>query len=335
MRPVKNIIIRLPNWLGDLVMSTAFVKAVQQQYPLARIDLITKKGIDFLLDYFPTHEQRFIFDKSIYKGVTGAWSYGRMLRKQKRYDLFFSLPDSMSSAIMAKASGARKIIGFKKELRSVLLTHAYTKRSELHRVEEYVNLLEQFTKSTIPVPPVELLHLQGERKNKIVININSEAISRRLPVSKAISIINTVRKTVPGEILLIGSPKEKEFVDTVYAALDDKRAIQNVAGHTSLPQLLQHFATSAVVLTTDSGPAHVSNALQTHTIVLFGAGNEINTAPYNKDKRTIIRLGKLSCEPCVSNTCKRYGVPECLLQLDENIIAEKIVQHLKNPENVT
>jgi lipopolysaccharide heptosyltransferase II len=334
MHPIKNIIIRLPNWLGDLVMSTAFVKAVQQQYPLACIDLITKKGIDFLLDYFPAHGERFVFDKSVYKGVSGAWSYGRLLRKQKRYDLFFSLPDSMSSAIMAKASGAKKIVGFKKELRNVLLTHAYTKRSQLHRVEEYVNLLEQFTRSTIPVPAVELVQPVGERNDTIIVNINSEAVSRRLPVSKAISIINAVRKAVPREIVLVGSPKEKVFVDTVYNSLEDKTGIQNIAGQTNLPQLIQLFGSCSVVLTTDSGPAHVSNALLTHTIVLFGAGNENNTAPYNKDKRTIIRLGKLSCEPCLSNTCKRFGVPECLLQLDENLVAQTIVQLLKTLQNV-
>ena len=321
MHPVKNIIIRLPNWLGDLVMSTAFVKAVQVEYPHAVIDLITKKGIDLLLDYFPPHVQRFVFDKSANKGISGAWSYGRWLRKQKKYDLFFCLPDSMSSAIMAKATGAKKIVGFKKELRSALLTHSYTRQKNLHRVEEYINLLQQFTKKNIDVPAVELLQQKKDRKNSVVININSEASSRRLPFSKAVSIINTIRQSISSEIILVGSVKEKEMVDDVYNALINKTAVQNVAGKTSLQQLIELLGTSTVVLTTDSGPAHVSNALHTHTVVLFGAGNENNTAPYNKNNRTIIRLGKLNCEPCTSNTCKLYGVPECLLQLDEIKIA--------------
>lgn len=50
-----NILIRLPNWLGDMVMSTAFVQAVKNEYPAATVDVIAKKGIDFLLDYFPEH----------------------------------------------------------------------------------------------------------------------------------------------------------------------------------------------------------------------------------------------------------------------------------------
>ena len=91
---------------------------------------------------------------------------------------------------------------------------------------------------------------------------------------------------------------------------------------------MQLFARSTAVLTTDSGPAHVANALGVHTVVLFGAGNENNTAPYNKNSLTIIRLGQLPCEPCVSNTCKLYGVPQCLARLDENIIVAAVTNAL-------
>jgi hypothetical protein len=46
-----HILIRLPNWLGDLVMSTAFVRALSQAMPEATIDVIVKKGIDEVVDY--------------------------------------------------------------------------------------------------------------------------------------------------------------------------------------------------------------------------------------------------------------------------------------------
>ncbi|MEP6711297.1 MAG: glycosyltransferase family 9 protein [Ferruginibacter sp.] len=324
MQPPKKILIRLPNWLGDMVMSTSFVKALAIQFPGATIDLIAKKGIDFLAAYFPPHHQVFIFDKSVHKGIKGAWQFGRSIRRQKEYDLFFCLPDSFSSALIAKATGAKKTIGFKKELRSVLLSHSYTKPGNLHRVEEYINLLSQFLKTQIDVPPVQLLHGRYEKKKGVVININSEASSRRLPVVKAISIIDSIRKNITEEIILVGSPKEKNFVEEVYNSLADKTGIFNIAGQTALPELLNVFAENLLLLTTDSGPAHVANALGTPTIVLFGAGNEFNTAPYNKVNSSIIRLGKLPCEPCLSNTCKLYGVPECLLQLDESLITQKV-----------
>jgi lipopolysaccharide heptosyltransferase II len=319
-----NIIIRLPNWLGDMVMSTAFVQAVKNEYPTATVDLIAKKGIDFLLDYFPAHGQAFIFSKEEYKGLGGLRKFGKMIAAQKKYDLFFCLPDSFSSAMMAHATAATQRVGFKKELRAVFLTNTYTKRIGLHRVEEYVDLLRQFNKKEVAVPPVQLKANGVAKGNAVVININSEAVSRRLPATKAISIIAAVRNAIPNEIILVGSNKEADFVNEVFNALPDKSKITNKAGKTNLPELLQLFAGSAAVLTTDSGPAHVANALGVHTIVLFGAGNENNTAPYNKDNRTIIRLGQLACEPCVSNTCKIYGVPQCLVRLEENLITASV-----------
>jgi heptosyltransferase II len=319
-----NILIRLPNWLGDMVMSTAFVQAVKNEYPHAIIDLIAKKGIDFLLDYFPAHGQRFIFFKDEYKGVNGAWKFGKIIAAQKKYDIFFCLPDSLSSAFMGKSVAAKKRVGFKKELRSVLLTHAYTKSKNLHRVEEYVDLLKQFTKKEVNLPLVKLLLPPAKKTDAITININSEAASRRLPKEKAISIIDTLRSKISNPIVLVGSNKEAAFVAEVFSALPNKTNISSKAGKTSLLELMQLFAGSAAVLTTDSGPAHVANALGVQTIVLFGAGNENNTAPYNKNNRNIIRLGQLPCEPCVSNTCKLYGVPQCLARLDENIIVQVV-----------
>jgi lipopolysaccharide heptosyltransferase II len=324
-----NILIRLPNWLGDMVMSTAFVQAVKNEYPHAAIDLVAKKGIDFLLDYFPAHEKRFIFSKEEYKGIGGAWNFGNMISAQKKYDIFFCLPDSFSSAIMGRAIAARQRVGFKKELRSVFLTHSYTKQKDLHRVEEYVDLLKQFAKKEISIPAVKLQLPAAEKTNAVIININSEAVSRRLPKEKAFSIIASVRNKITNDIILVGSNKEASFVEEVFNALPDKTSISSKAGKTSLPQLMQLFATSAAVLTTDSGPAHVANALGVQTIVLFGAGNENNTAPYNKNNRSIIRLGQLNCEPCVSNTCKLYGVPQCLVRLDENIIVQAVTDVLK------
>ncbi|MCP9750782.1 glycosyltransferase family 9 protein [Ferruginibacter sp. HRS2-29] len=323
-----NILIRLPNWLGDMVMSTAFVHAVKEAYPGATIDLIAKKGVDFLLDYFPDHGHRYIFSKDEYKGLSGALKFGKKIKARKRYDIFFCLPDSFSSAMMAYASGAKKRAGFKNEIRSLLLTDTFTRKKDTHRVEEYVNLLQQYLKKDITIPEVRLENNATQIKNSLLININSEAASRRLPVAKAISMIQTLREKLPQDFVLLGSPKEKTFVDEVYEGLASKKGIRNMAGKTTLPQLIETIAGIPVMLTTDSGPAHVANALGTHSIVLFGAGNENNTAPYNKKDRTIIRLGELGCEPCTKNTCKLYDQPKCLTLLDDNFIAQQVEEVL-------
>ena len=329
MPPPRHILIRLPNWLGDMVMATAFVEAVIQQYPEAQIDLIVKKGLDFLLDYFPPHNRRIIFEKNSHKGLYKTWRFGTALKAQTPYDICFSLPDSLSSAIMARASGAKQTVSFKKEWQGLLLSNVYKRPGGLHRVEEYINLLSQFECRSITVPPVALIHPLLPRQERLVININSEASSRRLPAEKAISLIAAMRRQTTYEMLLVGSAKEKSFVDRVYQALPNKTNIINASATTTLPQLITLLSASSLLLTTDSGPAHVGNAVGIHTIVLFGAGNEANTGPYNKENRTIVRLGKLPCEPCTNNVCKVYGKPECLLQLNETLICDLVNNHIK------
>jgi heptosyltransferase II len=321
-----KILVRLPNWLGDMVMAVGFMQQLQQQFPSAAISVIAKKGIHQLLPFFPATQHQFIFDKMKYKGIAGALLFGREIRKQEHFDLFFCLPDSFSSAVMGWASGAKKRIGYKKELRSFLFTHSYTKPSEVHRVDVYNALLEKYTGTKIPGSPIQLHHT-FPKEDYIVVNINSEASSRRLTEQKAVELLTLLGQAVWQKIILIGAPKEVPFVHGVLKKLPHMH-IESRAGKTDLPQLAQLLASAKLLLSTDSGPAHLANALGTYTLVLFGAGNERETAPYNSELRTIIRLGQLSCEPCEKNICVRYDTPQCLERLDSMQIVEEVMMQL-------
>ena len=313
-------------------MSVAFVHELQQLYPDSRISVIAKKGIHDILTYFPALEHQFIFSKEEYKGFAGLLRFGRMIKQKQRFDLFFSLPDSFSSALIGFTSGAKKRVGYKKELRSLLLTHAYARPTGMHRVQEYLYLLTAFAGHKSLHQEVRLVH-SFSKKNFIVVNINSEASSRRLTVSKAVEEISALRSLISMPIYLIGAPREKAFVDNVFAQLSTKENINNIAGQTPLPALIELLASAQLLLSTDSGPAHLANALGTKTVVLFGAGNENNTAPFNAAWNSVIRLGQLSCEPCLKNTCARYEVPQCLQQLDSNQIARRVKAQLETNEN--
>ena len=323
-----HILIRLPNWLGDMIMSIALVKEVQIQYPDARISVIAKKGLHPLLEFFPPLHRHYVFSKSEYKGLGGAWKFGKMIRREIKPDLFICLPDSFSSAFMAFATGAKQRIGYKKELRSMLMTHTYARKPSRHRVEDYLNLFVQFTGKPYDAPQVTLEPPPVLPGDFIIVNVNSEAESRRLPLPKAISLINTLRKATDRPIKLIGGPSDKNFVDQVMAGLESDRNISNLAGATSLQVLVGMMQQAAAVLSTDSGPAHVANSVETPLVVLFGAGNEHNTGPWNKQKATVIRLGKLPCEPCVNNVCKVYGTPKCLEDLSDQLIVDTLLSKM-------
>jgi len=330
-----KILIRLPNWLGDVVMSTAFVAAVKEYYPAAEIHVIIKKelsGIAELISGITIYP----FSKQEYKALSGVYRFGKSLRSEK-FDLFFNLPASLSSLVLGWATGVKKRIGFAKEGGVFLLSNAYKMPGELHRVDQYLYLLEQFTSKAVAERQVRInIYLENEPAHNIVmVNFNSEATSRRMPEEKAKRLLSVLAEAFPDvQFGLIGSPKEKPYVDSLIPVdnirPDGYARFLNYAGKTNLPQLAGYMANATAILTTDSGPAHLANAVGRPTVVLFGAGDEHNTAPYNKENLTIIRAGKLACEPCVRNTCKLYGVPKCMELLDELQIINALSVYLRH-----
>jgi len=311
-----KILIRLPNWLGDVVMSAAFVASVKQFYPEAIVDVIIKKELSSIASLIPGLHTVHPFSKKEYNGLSGVYRFGKALKSEK-YDVFFNLP---SSLVMGWAAGAKKRVGFAKEGGFFLLTNVYKKPLNVHRVDEYISLLEQFTGKKVSERHVKLIINKPSQVNnkRVLINFNSEAESRRMPLDKAKTIINSLtNRFVNATFAFVGSPQEFAFVEQVIDGAENNDRIENFAGKTDLAGLSNLMAVSAAILTTDSGPAHLANSLGTPTIVLFGAGNEHNTAPYNKQNLSVIRYGKLNCEPCVKNTCKLYGIPKCMQLLDE------------------
>lgn len=311
-----------------MVMSTGFINALRKEYPASNIDVIVKKGLEPLTDFIPVINSRYVFDRNEYKGLGGAYRFGRSIRKEKKYDLFFCLPDSFSSAVMGWATGAKQRIGFRKELRSVFLTCSFNRPEKIHRVEEYVSLLTLFTGK----PSSTAVGLEREtvvQESRFILNFNSEAVSRRMPVAKGAAILKELIRTYPGdEVVCIGGVKEKLHIDSIIEEAGRPTQVVNMAGQTkNVGELARLIATGKAMLTTDSGPAHVANALGIPSVVLFGAGNENNTSPYNKDGVSVIRLGKLPCEPCVKNRCI-YGLPKCLELLDEQVIIKTLGKYL-------
>ena len=324
-----NILVRMPNWLGDMVMATAFLKELRKLEPEATIDVIVKKEIAGLADMIEGINDVFPFSKTEHPGLGGAISFGKLLKKAKKYDVFFSLPNSFSAAAMGYAAGIKNRVGYSKELRTVWLNRSYTQPKTGHRAEKYAHLLGQYYKVVPTNLQVNLntepLAIEGTDNNKktIILNFNSEAKAHRMPVDKAVSIIITLMENIDANYVLIGAPKEKVFVDSIHALLPNPDKIINLAGATNLLDLAGNLKAADLVISTDSGPGHLSNALGTPTISYIGAGDENETIPYNRQNADMVKTTGLDCMPCVKNECKLYGIPKCLTQLDEMEIVTK------------
>lgn len=102
-------------------------------------------------------------------------------------------------------------------------------------------------------------------------------------------------------IIFIGSREEKGYVDTLVAAIKREQPnarIANLAGLTSLVELLDLFHLVELFITNDSGPAHLAALTRVKTITLFGPETPELYAPMN-DNSTCLYLG-LDCQPCIT-----------------------------------
>jgi heptosyltransferase-2 len=116
-RPPGRIVVRAPNWLGDLMMATGTLRAILDRWPDAAVDLIVRAGHESLP--LPHRGRIFPFDA----GKTSAGAFGAALAGSA-YGRFYVLPPSFSSAWMAFRSGIRERVGYRDQFRGLLLRPA-------------------------------------------------------------------------------------------------------------------------------------------------------------------------------------------------------------------
>ena len=330
---LHRILVRTPNWLGDAVMSSGFFHAAASCLSGTAIDALTPAPLQSLFNLMPSVSRCIPFNRPELRNPAGLLKFIRGIRNSGRYDAYFCLPDSFSSALTGFLTRTPKRIGYQGQCRSPLFTHSLSKPTNRHRVEEYTMLLRVLDCENAVEPRVFLDTSRLENKNLpshllddaplIIYNGNSEARSRRIPEEKSRDVVSMLLTAFPSaRIVLTGTLADTAYNQRIQSEKNLAR-ISDFSGKTSLPALCALVCRATVVVSTDSGLAHLANAMDVPTVVVFGAGDDVNTAPYNASHRKIIRAMSTACSRCVSNTC-RYGRPRCLEELDPGCISQAI-----------
>jgi heptosyltransferase II len=327
-----QILVRAPNWLGDIVMSAGFFLKLAETFPLARTDVVVAEAFADVVRLFPGVDAVHPFSKKQFAGPLGLFRYAREKLGADAYDIFFCLPDSFSSALMGWLSGSRKRIGYRNDFRSPLLSHAYPKPDGLHRAEEYAFLLRDYAADPLQRLTVRIewpkagkpLAVGGaDHRFQILLHPNSEAPSRRLPLKKAVDLVNALIDRYDCRILFSGTDHDRLHVHNLRQRLRQPQNTTDLTGRTSILELAQIMDTVDLVISTDSGPAHLANSMGARLIVLWGPADVRKTAPYERNGLSIVQAPPLACQPCGKNKC-RNGSLNCLMQLDMQTILGQV-----------
>jgi len=137
----------------------------------------------------------------------------------------------------------------------------------------------------------------------VVVNPNAGdmALERRWPTNHVTALLTDLTARCSVNVVLIGSPVERAYVESLVAESGLGSRVISLAGETGIAELVALFAHAAVVVTNDSGPMHIAAAVGASTVALFGPETPTLYSPLRsaREQRHIVHHQKLACSPCM------------------------------------
>jgi heptosyltransferase II len=277
--------IRLPNWLGDIVMALPLIKVLREGRPDAQITLICQPHFRPLLELFNIADNFKTLPK---KGTFGY--YLKIFQWRHQYpDLHILFTNSLRGDLESFLIGAPQRFGLEHPKKSrKFLTHTYKPPTEIlnrlnstHQIQLWEKMFRHFgLRSEISANTFALPQTQRKTSKIGFIPGSSNNPSKCWPVDQWIDLGTSLLKKDPElEIHLYGTHEDIEKTNAIKNALPRDR-VYGKAGSTDLPQLAKELATCSVAIGNDTGGMHLANALGTPVAVLCGPTNPLITGPF-------------------------------------------------------
>ncbi|WP_414706877.1 glycosyltransferase family 9 protein [Rudaea sp.] len=278
--------------LGDVTHVVPIIRALQAQAPDTQLTWIIGKLEHKLVGDLPGVEF-LIFDKG--KGWRGLHELRAQLA-QRRFDALLHMQVALRANLVSAFVRAPLRIGYDparaKDLHGLFVNRRIAARSGEHVLDAMASFLEPLgLKQTevrwdIPIPDAAAefaeRHLPGGPKTLLVSPCSSHVVRNWLPERYATVMDHAA--TQGWRVVLCGGPGafEREFGDAIATKCRSKPL--DLIGKDTLKQFLALCRRSQLVLTPDSGPMHMANAVGAKVLGLHAASNPNRSGPYS-DRR--------------------------------------------------
>lgn len=317
---IKRVVVRGTNWVGDSLMTIPALRALRRVLPDSHITLVIRPGAKGIFSEAEFIDELLVYDRK------NAFSVVPQVREWKRrgFDLAVLFQNAFEAALIPFLAGIPLRFGYATESRQALLTHPLPLpewRDSRHEVFYYLYLitaLEQmlFGHSTVceaepdasiqvsearKQEAAELLRGFGVTEEDAVVaicpgSINSRA--KRWPAEAYASLADRLIES-KRRVLLIGSKDETDVSEDVTRRMRQQPVV--LTGKTTLDQITAVLDRADLIVTNDTGPAHIGAALGRPTIVIFGPTNPLTTRPFVPEA-TVLRHPP-DCAPCMLRDC--------------------------------
>lgn len=304
MNPKKIMLFKI-GALGDVLMTTPFVRQLRKAFPRAEIVYYVGKYAADVLQGNKNIDRVEIFDQNIFykKNAIRALSLRNKIRKE-RFDVAFVFDKHWSFGLFIKLCGIPARIGFNRNGEGKYHTHSIIYQQVQHEVHYYLSLLEAIgikpnnndTQLDLPLAKKDLSFADKffkahKLKGKIIgivpgggKNPGEKEPIRRWAIEKMMELVRRLSEN--HKILLIGGPEDVELCENIIIFLKSKNII-SAAGKASRKQSATLMKKCSVIVCGDSGPMHIASAVNNRIVSLFGPTNPKRKAPLHKESIAI------------------------------------------------
>jgi heptosyltransferase I len=286
--PARVCVLRL-SAIGDVCHTLAVVRTLQQAWPQTRFTWVIGKLEAKLLGHIPDIE--FIpIDK---RNTLDAYRALRRTMRGRTFDLLLHMQLAFRASVLSTAIPARVRLGFdRRRARELqwLFTNARIAPAERQHVldglfgfAERLGVYEKLLRWDIPIPPAARAYAERliqPHTSTLIISPCSSHPLRNWRAEYYAEVADYAVAHLGMEVVLCGGPSELEQHVGMEIVSRMQRPCTNAIGKDTLVELLASLARAKVLLSPDSGPAHMATAVGTPVIGLYAATNPARTGPY-------------------------------------------------------
>jgi heptosyltransferase-2 len=282
----KNILVIRTDRMGDVVLTTPVLKALRVNFPGARISVMLQPAMKDLVDGNPFVDQVLVDDRrKRHKGARGFFRLVRDLRRQK-FDTAFIFHTKRRTNLLAFLAGIPLRTGYRDRKWGVLLTRPFTDERPLglkHEARYCMDIVERLGLETVQLRPFVPLDGRWEvwadrlwaanysassGKRVVAVHLGASDPSKCWPVDSYARVLAALRRqSACFEFILIGSAGVREPAAALKTRLDF--SLLDLTGQTTVAQLASVLHRCRLLISNDSGPVHLADALGTPVISIF------------------------------------------------------------------
>ncbi len=339
---MRILIIKLKH-IGDTLLMTPTIRWLRKEYPDAVIDVVIRSGCESVLAGNPDISNILLVarpetEKRSWRDTSGSMQTAFRILTGPRYDYAFDLSDSDRAKQLVLLSRARirgindwnTRLGIKRKLFNAFSSFPW---KESHQVEkDFRTVTDIFGSQAEPgplvmQPPADTSALEAALpgieldKPYAVFHPTSRWAYKQWDQLRWSELATSLQKERGLQIILSVGPdtREIEYANSIKQVCND---VVSTGGRLTLPQIAALLQGAHLFVGIDTAVMHISAAMQTPTVALFGANNERNWRPWRCHHRLV--LGDCSCKKNKKMICDKSRILPCMDAISLQQVIENI-----------